>query len=213
MKMTSNFWLIAASLGLVSARLVDPTQPELQTEQKGLNDTCGFGFGSANCSTPVCNAATTCSNQGECNADKTCTCGFGFRGDDCSIPVCDADTTCNQQGECNADGTCSCKTDFMGDDCSIPDGKFEDKTKHGFAVCNVDGVNGLTWIEVSQCIEKYHDKIGLLIPTMTKKDFFRYDVDNDEILTWTEYEWKDWNWRKGVVTMENGEMIAVCLDF
>merc|ERR1719162_1087011 len=50
-----------------------------------------------------------------------------------------------------------------------------------FVICEEDNEDGLTWKEVSDCIEshendlsKLHTQIGFHIPT--KKDFDRYDV-------------------------------------
>ena len=37
--------------------------------------------------------------------------------------------------------------------------------------------------------ETYDGKLhGLPIPTITEEEFYGYDTDNDEIVTWEEYE-------------------------
>merc|ERR1719483_875225 len=63
-----------------------------------------------------------------------------------------------------------------------------------FTICNGTNLNstdGLTWRKLSDCIEiesKSFEKYNLPIPTITKEGFDCYDTNNDEILTWKEYQ-------------------------
>ena len=58
-------------------------------------------------------------------------------------------------------------------------------TMEAFSVCNLDGIDGLTWNEVEQCEDKFCDM--LTIPCPTETDFNSFDTNRDGILTVEEY--------------------------
>lgn len=62
---------------------------------------------------------------------------------------------------------------------------FYQLTMEAFAVCNVDGVPGLSWQEVSSCEDHFCHLITLDCPT--KEDFDYFDANNDGIMTIDEY--------------------------
>jgi len=154
MNMTLTFWLIAASLGLVSAGLVDPTQHDVR-----------YGY------------------------------GYGVGDDDGShyiedrlIPLSLCPGTMEKLlALCPEKLHCPVPLEIL----------FEGNSKReAFDSCNTDDdyvndivINGLTWMEVVHCIEKFEGKKhGLPIPTMTEEEFKGYDVSNDGIVTWEEYK-------------------------
>merc|ERR1712051_504370 len=55
-----------------------------------------------------------------------------------------------------------------------------------YAVCNTDGVEGLSWAEVEQCEEAYCKDLPFDCPTKADFDFF--DADGNGILTWAEWK-------------------------
>ena len=58
-------------------------------------------------------------------------------------------------------------------------------TMEAFSVCNLDGIDGLTWDEVEQCEDKFCDM--LTIPCPNETDFNSFDANGDGILTVEEY--------------------------
>merc|ERR1711894_76975 len=55
-----------------------------------------------------------------------------------------------------------------------------------YAVCNTDGVEGLSWAEVKQCEEAYCKDLPFDCPTKANFDYF--DADGNGILTWAEWK-------------------------
>merc|ERR1711971_95124 len=55
-----------------------------------------------------------------------------------------------------------------------------------YAVCNTDGVEGLSWTEVEQCEEAYCKDLPFDCPTKANFDYF--DADGNGILTWAEWK-------------------------
>merc|ERR1719203_67777 len=55
-----------------------------------------------------------------------------------------------------------------------------------YAVCNTDGVEGLSWPEVDLCEAMYCKDLPFDCPTEADFDFF--DADGNGILTWSEWK-------------------------
>merc|ERR1711971_876397 len=55
-----------------------------------------------------------------------------------------------------------------------------------YAVCNTDGVEGLSWSEVDLCEAMYCKDLPFDCPTEADFDFF--DADGNGILTWAEWK-------------------------
>ena len=49
-----------------------------------------------------------------------------------------------------------------------------------FSVCNLDGIDGLTWNEVEQCEDKFCEMLTNTCPTKT--DFESFDANGDGFL-------------------------------
>lgn len=62
---------------------------------------------------------------------------------------------------------------------------FYQLTMEAFAVCNVDGVAGLSWQEVSSCEDHFCHLMTVDCPS--KEDFDYFDSNQDGILTIEEY--------------------------
>jgi len=191
MNMTLKFWLIAASLGLVSAGLYDPTD---------LGP--GYGYGDSDgsgCGLPHYSKDKWCddeNNNAACNFDGGACCGPNVIKTYCNICQCHpggSDST--HADHCTDDIK---NGDELGVDCGgscIPcqlgqkRDDIEGKVEAAFSGCNTDGKDGLTWMEVVHCIEKYekiYKKHGLPVPTMTKEEFDNV-ANDDGILTWEVY--------------------------
>nr|CAG4717792.1 unnamed protein product [Naegleria fowleri] len=87
---------------------------------------CTLDFEGETCTNAICNAATTCSGHGNCNALKcSCTgnwdgkycdkCKSGYVGSDCQYQC--TPSMCNNRGSCNATGGCSCDLHATGTNC------------------------------------------------------------------------------------------------
>merc|ERR1712086_190694 len=55
-----------------------------------------------------------------------------------------------------------------------------------FAICNTDGVEGLSWAEVEHCEKEHCKDLPFVCPTKANFDFF--DADGNGILTWDEWK-------------------------
>lgn len=64
--------------------------------------------------------------------------------------------------------------------------QYDSMSRTAFEVCDTDGVEGLTWSEVSSCEDQYCSIISLECPT--QEEFALGDINNDGILTLEEYE-------------------------
>jgi len=129
-----------------------------------------------------CDAATTCSTHGACNADGSCYCYTGYSGSSCNqcasgysgypncVATCDAATTCSSQGTCNADASCTCNTGYTGSSCNQCASGYSGypncvvtcdaaTTCSSFGTCNADGSctcnTGYAGSSCNQCASGY----------------------------------------------------------
>merc|ERR1711893_49486 len=57
--------------------------------------------------------------------------------------------------------------------------------KQGFAICNTDGQDGLTWTEIKDCEDMFCSVLSF--PCPDEKDFIQWDSNQDGILTFEEW--------------------------
>ncbi|KAL0491427.1 Wnt inhibitory factor, partial [Acrasis kona] len=81
-------------------------------------------FTAAQASSAYSLSMNSCSNNGVCNGDGTCTCNTGYSGTTCSYFTCNNITmsnssVCSGAGYCISSNNCNCNSGYSGSNCEI----------------------------------------------------------------------------------------------